>query len=232
MFSKHTGLGRFVRRHSQLLTYVGALIVFTTFVIKEGLGDSWRHISESIERATYFYSLSKDIGSVEDNVVAAVNDRKTPTGAGADFEKRRSNNIVTLSLLATSYREATSISLLLEQLSQSQEYSEKLRNIVKEITALEQEINEMNWKDSGDLSRADHGALLQRQKDHYEKATILGRTTSDIVTKITNMASERRRLNTRRSKYAWWISSSLYALGWFLGLLGKVYGVAGTARSE
>lgn len=44
------------RRHSHLLPYLGALIVFLTFVIKEGLGEHWRRFAETIDAAQYRYS--------------------------------------------------------------------------------------------------------------------------------------------------------------------------------
>ena len=41
-----------------------------------------------------------------------------------------------------------------------------------------------------------------------------------------------RERNAIYAKYAWWISAALFALGWGLGLLGKLKGVPGCSVSR
>ncbi len=53
------GVG-FLRRHGRLLPYLGALIVFLTFVVKEGLGEHWRRFAETIDSAQNRYSAQVD----------------------------------------------------------------------------------------------------------------------------------------------------------------------------
>lgn len=50
----------FVRRHSRLLTFVGALIVFTTFVEKEGLREHLKSVVESLETANNAFASRED----------------------------------------------------------------------------------------------------------------------------------------------------------------------------
>lgn len=76
----------FLRAHSHLLVVVGALIVFLTFVIKEGVGEHWRGTAEAIETAEYFYPLltqtaeiKKEVKKVEDQ------QRKTADPASANL---------------------------------------------------------------------------------------------------------------------------------------------------
>ena len=47
----------FLRTRSHVLVVVGALIVFLTFVIKEGLREHWKGNADAIETAEYFYPL-------------------------------------------------------------------------------------------------------------------------------------------------------------------------------
>lgn len=53
------GIG-FLRRHGRVLPYLGALIVFLTFVTKEGLGEHWRRFAEAIDAAQNRYSAQVD----------------------------------------------------------------------------------------------------------------------------------------------------------------------------
>jgi hypothetical protein len=47
----------FSKRQTHLLIFAGALIVFSTFIVKEGLRDYWRETAEAIDTAQYIYSL-------------------------------------------------------------------------------------------------------------------------------------------------------------------------------
>lgn len=57
-------LRSYVRAHDRLLTFVGALIVFTTFIVKDGLRDRLKDLDDSIERAETVFAQRTDIGEV------------------------------------------------------------------------------------------------------------------------------------------------------------------------
>jgi hypothetical protein len=50
----------FLKKHSQLFSFVSVLIVLMTFVVREELRDYWRQMADSIDRAQYIYSLKSD----------------------------------------------------------------------------------------------------------------------------------------------------------------------------
>jgi hypothetical protein len=51
-------LGDLLRAHAQLVAYVGTSIVFLTFLVKEGLHESWSKDAEVLDAAQYMYGLS------------------------------------------------------------------------------------------------------------------------------------------------------------------------------
>lgn len=45
------------KKNSHSLIFSGALIVFLTFIIKEGLGEYWRETAGKIDMAQYVYGI-------------------------------------------------------------------------------------------------------------------------------------------------------------------------------
>lgn len=52
----------YVTKHQRWLTFIGAFIVFVTFITKEGLSDRWRDTAEQMNsaRAEYFMEVDRD----------------------------------------------------------------------------------------------------------------------------------------------------------------------------
>ena len=51
-------IGDFLKKHGRILTYVGTSIVFLTFLVKGGFGESWSKRAEALDMAQYMYGLS------------------------------------------------------------------------------------------------------------------------------------------------------------------------------
>jgi hypothetical protein len=238
MRSKGSGFKAFLRRHDRLLTYLGALIVFFTFIIKEGLGDSWQHVSEAIDTATYFYSLNAKVSDAEDSLSALVSDLKTgPLGGVKELEDSDRVQQLTLLMLAETSRSATNIGILAQELPHPEEYKRKLAEIKHQASSLESDIylqqdKELFQASDKDISARDRILLVSQDKTRFQKTLSLRSANKALVTEILIKAEDWRAMNARRSKRAWWISSSLFAIGWGLGLLGKVYGLSGVGGSE
>jgi|HubBroStandDraft_6_1064221.scaffolds.fasta_scaffold1225666_2 hypothetical protein len=49
-----------LRKHSRLLTFIGALIVFTTFIVKEGMREHLKSVGDSLEIGDYMFALRED----------------------------------------------------------------------------------------------------------------------------------------------------------------------------
>src|SRR5216684_3313526 len=52
-----TGVGEILRRHSRVLTVLGALIVFLTFIVKEERGEALKSLTDSIDAAETLFAL-------------------------------------------------------------------------------------------------------------------------------------------------------------------------------
>ncbi|HEY7404197.1 MAG TPA: hypothetical protein VIB39_11790 [Candidatus Angelobacter sp.] len=58
-----------LRRHNRLLTFVGALIIFVTFLVKEGLREELRDTEGNIERAMQVFSANIAVINVSNQVM-------------------------------------------------------------------------------------------------------------------------------------------------------------------
>jgi hypothetical protein len=59
-WGKNLDLGRFFRRHNRLLTFAGALIVFVTFLVKEGKRESLKDLADSVDAAESVFVIRSD----------------------------------------------------------------------------------------------------------------------------------------------------------------------------
>jgi hypothetical protein len=74
--SRAKGLNRpFLHKHNRLLTFTGALIVFVTFLVKEGKRESLRDLGDSVDAAESVFVIRHDslstpvqLASVEDKI--------------------------------------------------------------------------------------------------------------------------------------------------------------------
>jgi hypothetical protein len=56
----HFDLGAFLRKHNRILTFVGALVVFLTFVIKEGLREHLKDLVEALGSAQNIFRIRNE----------------------------------------------------------------------------------------------------------------------------------------------------------------------------
>jgi hypothetical protein len=56
------------KKHAHLLVFFGALVVFLTFVVKEGIGEHFRAVADAIDRARELYSIRTEIRSASEDL--------------------------------------------------------------------------------------------------------------------------------------------------------------------
>src|SRR5882672_6760922 len=59
-WKKNFDLSLFFRRHNRLLTFAGALIVFVTFLVKEGKRESLKDLADSVDAAESVFVIRSD----------------------------------------------------------------------------------------------------------------------------------------------------------------------------
>ena len=81
----------FLRRHSRILTVLGALIVFVTFVVKEGLRDRGKDLLASVESAQTTFVMRSDVEDLRLQLRSL--QRSIRTTGGESMEVERYNTI-------------------------------------------------------------------------------------------------------------------------------------------
>jgi hypothetical protein len=65
-------LSSFIKRHNRLLSFIGALIVFVTFIVKDNLREHWKGTADAIDMAQYMYAIHVDAGGNQPNFAMLV----------------------------------------------------------------------------------------------------------------------------------------------------------------
>jgi hypothetical protein len=259
-----------LRKHSRLLVWSGALIVFLTFVFKEGLGQHWRDVSEAISKAQDVYLEQVERSSAQERYTDL---RRSITEVWDSLEivlKHRGESSKNF-LLRFSFRE--SMESATEKLANIERLESQMKLVVEAIpesdntirwTVLSKEFKkataeELLVKGKVDTSMAFDNMELgpptwkysSAKKQHEGARTgvllgmarllgseAIGRSANLLVSlddlnfdmdkvakDLLNEAEHSRQRNQLYSTIAWWISTFLFALGWGIGLLGKLYGV-------
>ncbi len=240
-------LGPFIKKHKRWFTFVGAGVVFLTFVAKEGVRDNLKDVVSSFENAQAYFALRDQnvqmttmMTEIRSRVVT-LNDKslpKMPVGvsrvsqAYAGVEHTRE----TVELLGQSLE---TITPLAQKLPKDEKRDAELVECTKllaqtrddylnALTALKGVLTRAQ-SSKRDLTKADEqlaesvaGAYIAVER---QAALRIAALESDVLSEAPKYREE------EEHRYAWWNKASywLYSLGWGLGLIGKIYGVDGAA---
>jgi hypothetical protein len=233
-----------MKRHSRLISFLGALIVFITFVVKDGLADRWKEQASALDTAEAAYSIWSDLSDIRLTVDMIQNNARA-----AEEVPHYSDNSMTNQRYWLLYREGVKLDRVMlalkEQMSKLDELLEKFPHGHEDEVALSrfQEDYQALTKRMGvlddlmDLALAmDDGKQLpdvlgQEQK----KSKVPHRLVTDLnyFSERINGVQERvlaeakvaRKRNETWATRAWWIAAALYTLGWGLAVVGRLYDV-------
>jgi hypothetical protein len=238
-----------IRKHSHLLSFIGASIVFLTFIVKEGLGERWRHTLETIDTAEYFYSIRDDTAELSHNtdlILAEVLRIESKTQGKEDLFPVLMHQVTSLGVdLGSIDGRLTAINVLVNSLhanDRNRQTASQLKFYREEYLKQFQTINDL--MSDLDLPKADaevksEAEAKAKSKTQYSQLDILElriyslrdslkelRGKVDALQKeVLADAEATRDRNKDYSTLATLLSWSLFTIGWGLGLLGKVYGV-------
>jgi hypothetical protein len=243
-------LEKWCKKHSHLLVFIGAIIVFLTFVIKEGLGERWKETADAINLAKYFYAVTDDatvlersVGHVQELMNKGFQvDHPTPTAiallqaqvrvtARREMRDRIERNVHQINILADKLPKDDAVHNAITTLTT------ELESVSSKIKTLEDATLNGTYKGSPIIVVSNGDAELIPELEELHKDTFLwlvgaNGTANRLVADVLRDAEETQRRNERHSVEAWWISAFLFALGWGLGLVGKLYGVPEAAGGD
>jgi hypothetical protein len=224
-------LGSFVRKHQQLLTFAGALIVFLTFVLKEGFRDGLRDLIDSIESAESVFMIRSDGGDTYfmlgqlQSKIDLIQEEMMPAASLKNryfIEAALQNIALAENLIHTSTLSLDNDSRLLERLPHHSRVVEEFHGLFQDLNNLQKLDTETAEKVQSEQSEMIvHG---ESQRLLKEAANVSGRMLT-FGHQVLNDARALRGQRERSYVYVTWASYGLYIIGWGLGLISKLYGV-------
>jgi hypothetical protein len=218
------------QKHSHWLVFFGALIVFMTFVVKEGLRERWKDTADAIDRAQHAYLDSESDHATFDMLdgmrteLHQLRVRLAPNGPyEQEIEADSADDQASSgSLLSSSETTLANLDTLAQSVTLSDAIKKRMSDLHDRARDYREEVNQLrNVKPPQPLTRE----YVGKQMDANVDGAKLALATTELSGDALHEAETVREKNAVYAKYAWWISAGLFALGWGLGLLGKIKGV-------
>lgn len=242
------------RRHGRLLSFTGALIIFVTFIVKEGKQAELKGEAQSVEVACQTFDIRRDISSDHNQLIlleTSSNEFQTrvaqqPKGAHADStedQTRSTSHTVKARLdLIRSLNQNTeglfewvrgsNASKTHAELETAKNDLEQMTNTWKQLE--EERQREPKRTDGGNDDGSPEEA--ERLRDKYEDLESKTEVAQNDAVKRGNAAYQeainfRNRDQRSYSNYSE-LSVGLYALGWSLTFAGRIFGIKELADVE
>lgn len=220
---KRPSFRRFVRRHDKILTVIGALIVFLTFLVREGFREMWKEWSVSLEAGVDSYEVETQLGNMA-RMLATVE-------AQTDASWRRlygldTSNINRASLVDRINADKVRLASLMYRLGSLAHAvvdapDEERIPIAKQVGPLIEQVDAQNTlisKLSPDEKAPDKlNAIEAKTNELDHKSLTLGSEAISLGLRYSSSYAEARDVADE-------FSYTLYALGWGLTLIGKLFG--------
>ena len=235
----------FVRRRGKLLSFFGALIVFSTFVVKEGMREYLKNVIDSLDLAQGIFAVRKDNSVTHSQLVLLAGNMTEIEGLLKHVNGNRSRNLLNVAMweeqvvtprIASIDSSLRGIEQFIQTLPHNKDLAARLLSAQKRL-AKDTSLNRDNvgktrkWLDVG-TNRDDPMELLIT-KLTVDTLEIESSALNDFTTSISEDAqkaaeSYRASVELRYERYSR-LSYFLYTLGWTLGLAGRLYGAEGVA---
>lgn len=225
---------KFVRRHRRMLTFIGALIVFSTFLTKEALREQLKDLIDS-EKAAQQTSLSEvelseanaSYARIEQKIDAV---RQLIIGNVAPADVPGSYDDV-LALIHGRIERSEVFIRSMKRLQQELPKNAGLESGIEAAQVLTDNTKELyeTCKKAGAYMYADPTVYGGHRLAPIKEAVTSSQKMKEFVASVMGMMVEhseqvRARHEHRLSIYSW-MSYGLYTLGWGLGLVGRLVGV-------
>lgn len=265
-----------------MLTFVGALVVFGTFVFKEALRENFKDLGDSVEKGETLYTLRVDISTatytseirlLSERIIDGIS-RERDMAVGELIRRKRTPKDTAGALLGigrvfealsakgpTFYRDLDAVGraenekekqllLVADELAKKmspvvgKRFEQSASGIAKELDFIQYRIEDC-YREADSLpvipvedkpSPSDLDGMLKHAKVYVRCAKLsddhrgLLQKADTEITGLLAAARGLEQLEAERYRLSTWIAYILYAVGWSLGLAGRLVGVEGIAE--
>jgi len=181
------------------LVFLGALIVFTTFIVKDILREQLKELVDSIGQAEQLYMIQSDINEILAQFRPLPDEVATAQASVSVAQVASTHDLL--------LRNAQQLSTVLSSKDRNEFDKWRMDYRRRFIDFLEQ--NKLGSSDTMPLKDAVAFSLM----------------VDDIVHDTLRMADEKRLFDEHTYKLFTWISYALYIFGWGIALRGRLIGV-------
>jgi hypothetical protein len=236
-------VGVYLRRHNRILTFIGAFIVFATFVVKDGIREHLKDLTDSVAAAESVFLIrdenietSRTLGNIQRQIAAITQtaDNSPLYAAALDVEIVKLYMSNTEYFLDNIYRlisklpdQKTPITFKNSWLSGTQRKNpwEFWRDLQNQLTQLKQSDSNVRQ-----LMRPDHVGeeKAARAADKlFGDSVVLWIDTRAFGWLVLEEAVKMREKSEHSYEFFTNVTYVLYVFGWGLALSGRLYKVAG-----
>jgi hypothetical protein len=252
--AKESRLKSFLLKHNRSLTFIGAFIVFTTFVVKEGIRENLKELKDSIGNAKNVFMIREDFYILHDRLKAiqlgmnVLSEGQRTASADGDEGLSTRTVIERGVVLKTITDDQVEMASLLDNLQELmgkvavdaadlEGFRRRLDELMKlhydimiSLQKAHREFLEGAQKEDGgrgELGQIDVGLVRLLEKDGELLFEV-----EPVVEKTLRSAVGEGEKKERFYKICTWASYLLYTIGWGLGLVGRVFSVKGLGSGE
>jgi hypothetical protein len=236
-------LKRFFKMRINLVAFIGSVIVFATFIVKEDLRDEWKDISDAVDVAQYMYSIRIDTGqeatrnqTLEDGIEGInrmlLERKDEKSQAEQSLNQYNYAGATQATARAVSLEQKVdALQILADKLpldDENHRRMEQVRSAVARVKDLSAQtiklVDESGKNDDIAVQKDSHYRESLYLMWAYARLTESGKMIDSVSRSVDDDAEELRLRNDVRASWAKWISTILYAGGIGLGLAAKIYG--------
>ena len=212
---------------SRLLTLIGALVLFTTFLIKEELKDHQKDLLADIQAAQAYYAederATEIVNTIEDLEVIRRTEGITQAPGDPQYAVQARPQLLSdfrlLSEYGAAYKSAQSLKLSLSKKASADKADQAIDAIRQKLGAAMEAATSLAGLPETSRLTPDQSATL---KQLHELSSQLSKAVPTFVGEVLKTATEEE--NIRRERYEFWTTLSyfLYPIGWILAFCGSL----------
>jgi hypothetical protein len=223
-------LKNFVTEHRRMLGFVGALIVFVTFMVKDGLREELKDLVSSIDSAEDVFAIRNDSSTtamwlqrLQEQVdwVAEKTKLKGTSYSGDMVERTHSSLEITREQHESIAMAFENIRRLIEKLHGRKKEEEQLAALEKRLEAAREEHDVLALKFGREPM-----SVLWAIAPLLNETEAISEDTRQLAKDLLGAAATERKHRETVYGVSTWASYLLYTLGWSLGLAGRIFGIS------
>lgn len=226
----------FFVQHRRLLTFAGALIVFVTFIVKDGLREQLKDLVSSIDSAESVFAIRNDTATTamwlqrlqEQVDWIAEKIKLKGTSYSGDMVERLHSSLEIINEVHESLAVSLdNISQLLEKVPGQQQSEKKHKELEERLKDLREQRDALLL-----IFGREPMSILWKIAPLLNETQKASDDTRQLAKDVLAEATKKRKAREKIVNTTTWASYVLYTLGWGLGLAGRVYGAGDLGGAE